>query len=167
MTFSLHAAAVPAFLQGLNSLSGLADKAIATGRTDADLLDARLAADMKPLSAQFQMASFGPVAAVARLTGTAVPSMPDDETTLAQIKDRIARAIAFVEGVDPSAFEGAETRRVELRFPGVELNFEGAGFLTSFALPNFYFHLTTAYAILRKEGVELGKRDFLGQLDLI
>ena len=167
MTFSLHAAAAPAFLQGLNSLSGLAEKAIATGRSDADLLGARLADDMKPLSAQFQMASFGPVATMARLTGTAVPSMPDDETTLAQIKDRIARAIAYVEGVDPSAFEGAETRRVELRFPGVELNFQGAGFLTSFALPNFYFHLTTAYAILRKEGVELGKRDFLGKLDLI
>ena len=67
----------------------------------------------------------------------------------------------------PAAFEGAETRRVELRFPGVELNFEGQGYLTSFALPNFYFHLSMAYAILRHLGVPLGKRDYLGQLDMV
>ena len=122
---------------------------------------------MKPLPDQIRMATFSARGCIARLAGVEVPSMEDDETTLAQLKDRIARSIAFIESVDAAAFEGAATRRVELRFPGSRSIFEGAGYLTSFALPNFYFHVTTAYAILRHAGVALGKRDFLGQLELI
>ncbi|MEG0820013.1 MAG: DUF1993 domain-containing protein, partial [Brevundimonas sp.] len=88
------------------------------------------------------------------------------ETTLAQLRARIMRTIAYVESVDPAQFAGAETRAVQLKFPGMELNFEGAGYLTSFALPNFYFHVTTVYALLRHAGVALGKRDYMGQLAL-
>lgn len=167
MSLTIHTLAAPMFVRSLNALSGVLDRAIESGLDEAALMDARLAPDMKPLPDQIRMATFSARGCIARLAGVEVPSMEDDETTLAQLKDRIARSIAFIESVDAAAFEGAATRRVELRFPGVELNFEGAGYLTSFALPNFYFHVTTAYAILRHAGVALGKRDFLGQLELI
>ena len=167
MSFTLHDAASPIFLRSLHVLSHLIDKAAASGLDEAELLEARLAPDMKPFADQIRFAAFGARASVARLAGQAWPKTDDRETTLAELKETVALSIAYIEGVAPEAFEGAETRRVELRFPGVELNFEGAGYLTSFAIPNFYFHVTTAYAILRHLGVELGKRDFLNQLELI
>ena len=98
---------------------------------------------------------------------TLAPDFERDVKQAAELKETVALSIAFIEAAGAAAFNGAETRRVELRFPGVELNFEGQGYLTSFALPNFYFHLSMAYAILRHLGVPLGKRDFLGQLELI
>ncbi|GAA0655246.1 DUF1993 domain-containing protein [Brevundimonas lenta] len=167
MTFSLKTVSAPVFLRGLNALNGLVDKAIASGQDEAELMDARLAPDMKPFPDQIRMAAFSARSCIARLTDQPWPKTDDSEASLAELKATIALSIAFIEGVDATAFEGAETRRVELRFPGVALDFEGAGYLTSFAIPNFYFHLTTAYAILRNRGVELGKRDFLGQLELI
>ncbi|WP_395945362.1 DUF1993 family protein [Brevundimonas sp.] len=166
MAFSLYDAATPVFVRGLNALDGFLDKAAASGLDEGGLMEARLAPDMKPLPDQVRMATFSARAVVARLTGTEVPFMADDETTLVQLKDRIVRSLAFIESVEPAAFAGAETRPVTIKLPGRELNFEGAGYLTSFAIPNFYFHVTTAYAILRKEGVVLGKQDFLGQLAL-
>jgi hypothetical protein len=93
--------------------------------------------------------------------------MADAEASFAELKDRIARTVAFIEGVDPAAFAGAETRPVTVKTPNLELKFDGAGYLTSFALPNFHFHVTTAYGILRKEGVPLGKLDYLGRLALL
>jgi hypothetical protein len=93
--------------------------------------------------------------------------MADKETNFAELKERIARTIAFIESVDPAAFVGAETRPVTLKTPSREMNFDGLGYLTSFVLPNFHFHVTTAYAILRKAGVPLGKMDYLGRLSLI
>ncbi|MBA4808561.1 DUF1993 family protein [Brevundimonas sp.] len=167
MTFALYDAAAPVFVRGLNVLDGLIDKAVASGLDEAGLMEARLAPDMKPFPDQIRMATFSARAAVARLTGTDIPFMEDDETSLAQLKDRIARSRAFVQSIEPAAFAGAETRPVTMKFPGHVLEFEGAGYLTSFAIPNFYFHVTTAYAILRKEGVALGKQDFLGQLALV
>lgn len=167
MSFTLHDAASPVFLRGLHVLSHLIDKATASGLDEAAILDARLAPDMRPFPDQIRMAAFGARACVARLTGQDWPKTDDSEASLEELKATVALSIAYIEGVGADAFEGAETRRVELRFPGVELNFEGAGYLTSFAIPNFYFHVTIAYAILRHLGVELGKRDFLGQLELI
>ena len=155
------------FLRGLNVLSGLIDKAVEAGLDEAVLMEARLAPDMRPFPDQIRMAAFSARSCVARLTGQEWPKTDDAEASLAELKETVALSIAFVEGVEAAAFAGGETRRIELRFPGVELNFEGTGYLTSFALPNFYFHLSMAYAILRQAGVPLGKRDFLGQIELI
>jgi hypothetical protein len=167
MTFALRDAASPVFLRGLNVLLHLLDRAEASGLDAAALMQARLAPDMRPFPDQIRMAAFSARSCVARLTGQAWPRTEDAEASLAELRATVELSIAFIEGVDPAAFEGAEARRVELRFPGVELDFEGAGYLTSFAIPNFYFHVSMAYAILRHLGVELGKRDYLGRLALI
>ncbi|WP_439470871.1 DUF1993 domain-containing protein [Brevundimonas sp.] len=167
MPLSLQDIASPVFLRGLNSLSHLLDKAIEAGLDEAELMEARLAPDMLPFPAQVRMAAFSGRSCIARLTGQPWPKTDDNEATLTELKATVALSIAFIEGVDAAAFEGGETRRIELRFPGVELDFEGVGYLTSFAIPNFYFHVTTAYAILRNRGVALGKRDYLGQLALL
>lgn len=167
MSFTLYDAASPVFLRGLRALSGLVDKAVESGLDEATIMDARLAPDMKPFPDQIRMASFSARSCVARLTGQAWPKTDDSEATLAELKATIDLSIAFIEATDTAAFEGGDTRRIELRFPGVELDFEGAGYLTSFAIPNFYFHVSMAYAILRNAGVALGKRDYLGKLELI
>ncbi|MBP8063370.1 MAG: DUF1993 domain-containing protein [Brevundimonas sp.] len=167
MSLALDHVSTSMFLRGLTALSGLIDKAGESGLDEAVIMEARLAPDMKPFPDQIRMASFSARSCIARLTGQAWPKTDDSEATLAELKATVALSIAFIEATDPSAFEGGETRRVELRFPGVELDFEGQGYLTSFALPNFYFHLSMAYAILRHLGVPLGKRDFLGQLELV
>lgn len=167
MSFTLHDTASPVFLRGLRVLSHLIDKAAASGLDETAILEARLAPDMLPFADQIRMAAFGGRACVARLTDQAWPKTDDSEASLEELKATVSLSITYIEGVSAGAFDGAETRRVELRFPGVELNFEGAGYLTSFAIPNFYFHVSMAYAILRHLGVELGKRDFLGQLELI
>lgn len=167
MSLAVDTLSTSMFLRGLNVLSGLIDRAVEAGLDEAVLMEAQLAPDMRPFPDQVRMASFSARSCIARLTGQAWPKTDDTEASLAELKATVALSIAFIEGVEAAAFAGGETRRIELRFPGVELNFEGQGYLTSFALPNFYFHLSMAYAILRHLGVPLGKRDFLGQLDLI
>lgn len=167
MSLPLDHVATSMFLRGLKVLDGLLDRAVESGLDEAALMEARLAPDMRPFPDQIRMASFSARSCVARLTDQPWPKTDDAEASLAELKETVALSIAFIEAAEASAFDGAETRRVELRFPGVELNFEGAGYLTSFALPNFYFHLSMAYAILRHLGVPLGKRDFLGQLDMV
>lgn len=166
MTFSLYDASAPMFVRGLNVLVGLIDKAAASGLDEEGLMQGRLAPDMLPFVSQVRIATDLAKGAVARLADVEPMVLADDETTLAQLRARIMRTIAYVESVDPAQFAGAETRAVQLKFPGMELNFEGAGYLTSFALPNFYFHVTTVYALLRHAGVALGKRDYMGQLAL-
>jgi hypothetical protein len=167
MSFSIYDAASPIFVRGLTNLSAFLDKAVSEGFDETVLMPAQLYADMRPLSAQIQLASDSAKGAVARLAGVDSPSMADAEASFAELKDRIARTVAFIEGVDPAAFAGAETRPVTVKTPNLELKFDGAGYLTSFALPNFHFHVTTAYGILRKEGVPLGKLDYLGRLALL
>ena len=167
MSLTLDTLSTSMFLRGLNVLSGLIDRAVEAGLDEAVVMEARLAPDMRPFPDQVRMASFSARSCVARLTDQPWPKTDDAEASLADLKATVALSIAFIEGVEAAAFAGGETRRIELRFPGVELNFEGQGYLTSFALPNFYFHLSMAYAILRQAGVPLGKRDFLGQLELI
>ena len=167
MSLAVDTLSTSMLLRGLNVLSGLIDRAVEAGLDEAVLMEARLAPDMRPFPDQVRMASFSARSCIARLTDQPWPKTDDAEAGLAELKATVALSIAFIEATDPAAFEGGETRRVELRFPGVALDFEGLGYLTSFALPNFYFHLSMAYAILRHAGVPLGKRDYLGQLELI
>jgi hypothetical protein len=126
------------------------------------LLKARLYPDMFPLIRQVQIATDFAKGCCARLAGAEVPAWDDVETSFAELIARIDRAIAYVEGLDPAAFDGAEDRTVALTRRGETTEHNALDYLTAQALPNFYFHLATAYAILRENGVVLGKRDFLG-----
>lgn len=165
MSFSIYDASAPAFAASMTDIQAWLDKAIAEGKTEAMLMESKLAPDMRPFPAQIQMASDSAKNAVARLAGVDAPSMPDTEASFAELKDRCARTVTFIESVQRSAFDGAEDRTVELKFPnGMGYRFDGRQYLTGFALPNFYFHVTTAYAILRVQGVALGKPDFLQHL---
>ena len=162
MNFTIHQASAPVFVATLRNMSAWLDKA---ADREAELLSARLAPDMHPLPAQYQMASDSAKNAMARLSGTEAPVMPDTEATFAELKARCAATIAYVEGVDTALLADAADRRVEMRFRnGMGYEFAGADYLTKFALPNFMFHATTAYAILRANGVPLGKPDFLAHL---
>ncbi|GGE11490.1 hypothetical protein GCM10011529_17250 [Polymorphobacter glacialis] len=164
MTFSIHAASAPVFINALTNMRAWLDKA-AAAKPEGVLTEARLAPDMLPLTAQFQMASDSAKNAMARLAGIEAPAMPDTETSFAELRDRCDRTIAFVRSVDAAALTGAAEREVVLKFPnGTGYRFDGAAYLTEFALPNFFFHAVTAYAILRAAGVDLGKPDFLQHL---
>jgi len=164
MSLTLYDASVPVFTSMLGNMRAWLDKAAAE-MPEAALLEARLAPDMRPLPAQYQMASDTANNALARLRGVEAPSMPDTEASFAELKDRCDKTIAFLGEADAASLAGADTRTVELRFPnGMGYRFTGAQYLTGFALPNFYFHATTAYAILRAAGVPLGKPDFLQHL---
>lgn len=161
MSFGLYDASAPIFLRALTTLSALMDKALAQGFDESALLHARLAPDMRPFPNQIQLASDSAKGAVARLTGTENPSMADTEASFAELKARIEATMAFIRSVDRSAYEGGEDRDVVLKFPGGEQHFKGGAYLAEFALPNFFFHVTMAYALLRAAGVEIGKRDYL------
>jgi hypothetical protein len=162
----MYQASVPAFLQMLNSLSAILDKAeayAAERKIDpAVLLGWRLAPDMFALARQVQIATDHAKGGCARLAGIEVPKYPDDETTFADLRARIARTIDFVQGFEPSDIDGSEDRNITLTAGTRALRFKGQQYLVSFALPNLYFHATAAYAILRLCGVPIGKRDFLG-----
>ncbi|HEY1604182.1 MAG TPA: DUF1993 domain-containing protein [Allosphingosinicella sp.] len=164
MSFTLYDASAPIFVKSLRNMATWLDKAAAE-KPEAELIDARLAPDMRPLPAQFQMASDSAKNAIGRLAGIEAPAMADDEASFAELKDRCDRTIAFIESVDRALLDGAEDRQIELRFPnGMGYRFVGSFYLTGFALPNFFFHATTAYAILRNAGIPLGKPDFLQHL---
>jgi hypothetical protein len=165
MPFTLYEASVPPLVAELTNMRAWLDKAIAEGKDEATLMEARLAPDMRPLPAQFQMASDSAKNGIARLAGIEAPAMPDTESSFAELKARCDATIAFIQGVDPGKFDGAADREVVIKFPnGQGYRFVGRHYLTGFALPNFYFHATTAYAILRAQGVNLGKPDFLAHL---
>ena len=117
---------------------------------------------MRPLTFQIQTASDTAKGCAARLAGIEAPAMADTETTFPELQQRIAKTIAFLDSVKPAQLAGAEDREIVLKFPNGEMKFSGKDYVTGFALPNFYFHVTTAYAILRHNGIEIGKRDFLG-----
>ena len=164
MSFGIWNASVPMFVSSLSDMSGWLDKAVQE-RDETVLMEARLAPDMKPLPAQYQMASDSAKNALARLTGTEAPSMPDTEASFADLKARCDRTIDYLKSFDARALEGSEDREVVIKFPnGMGYRFRGADYLTGFALPNFLFHATTAYAVLRNAGVALGKPDFLQHL---
>jgi hypothetical protein len=162
---NMYDASVPVFVHFLKSLSAILRKAeahCAARKIDpAVMLGLRLSPDMFPLTRQVQIASDAAKGAGARLSGNAVPGYPDEEKTFEELQQRIAKTIAFLEGLDARQFEGSETRQISLKAGGRELSFPGGAYLETWAKPNFFFHVTTAYAILRHAGVELGKSDFL------
>jgi len=166
MSLSMYQASVPAFVRGLNVLAALlqkgADHAAAAGMDPAELIIARLAPDMYPLSGQIQRASDASKFAVQRLSRVEAPKFPDEETTFEQLQQRIAATLAYLQDVPADRLDGAEGRKVSLAFGDFKQEFRGDDYLLTFALPNFYFHVTTAYAILRHAGVKVGKLDFLG-----
>jgi hypothetical protein len=162
---SMHALSAPVFARMLRNLSAMLAKAEtqakAKGYEPGVLLGARLAPDMFPLTRQVQIATDHAKGAMARLAGHAPEAIEDTETTFAHLQARIAKVIALVEGYAEARLEGSDKREVTIKIPGSELKFDGLTYLSGFALPNFYFHMTCAYAILRHNGIELGKRDFL------
>ena len=164
MSFGMWDSSVPVFVNSLTNMRAWLEKA-AQEKGEAALLEARLAPDMRPLPAQYQMASDTAKNALARLSGTDAPSMPDTETTFAELRERCDRTIEYVSGFSQQQLADSAEREVMVRFPnGMGYRFRGADYLTGFALPNFMFHVTTAYAILRHSGVSLGKPDFLQHL---
>ena len=156
---------VPVFVHYLKSLSAILSKGeayCAARKIDpVVVLNTRLFPDMLPLVRQVQLASDASKGAGARLTGAAVPSFPDEERTLEETQARIARTIAFLESLNPEQFSGAAERTVSFKAGGQERTYTGTDYLELWAKPNFFFHVTTAYAILRHCGVELGKVDYL------
>ena len=166
MSISIHQASVPVFVQVLKGLKGVLTKAQAQveakGWDPEALLKARLYPDMFPLIRQAQIATDFAKGCCARLAGEEVPAWDDTETSFAELIARVDRAIAYVEGLDPIAFAGAEDRDITLVRRGETSMVKGLAYLQTQAQPNFFFHLTTAYAVLRHNGVEVGKRDYLG-----
>ena len=166
MTISMYDASVPMLVNILANMRNWLDKADAAA-AENKLIGARLTDDMRPLTAQYQMASDSAKNGVARLAGIEPPSMPDTEETFVDLKARCDATIAFVQSVTVGQLEGSETREVLLKFPsGNGYRFDGLGYLTKFMLPNFFFHATTAYAILRARGIAIGKPDFLAHMGM-
>jgi len=168
MATSLYDFTVPAFTLALTNLGKQVDKAIAYAeqkKVDSTVFGgARLIIDMLPLSAQVQIATDNAKGGVARLAGVEAPKYEDNEKTLTELKARIAKTLEYVGTFKPEQFVGAETREIVLKFPQMTLKFNGQDYVTKFLLPNFYFHASMAYAVMRKNGVELGKGDFLGNI---
>ena len=161
----MHATSAPVFVRMLRNVSAILVKAEqqakAKGYDPTVLLNARLAPDMFPLTRQIQIATDHAKGCVARLAGHTPEAMEDTETTFAEVQARIAKVIALVEGYKAEQLDGSETREISIKIPTSELKFTGLDYVTQWAMPNFYFHVVTAYDILRANGIELGKKDFL------
>jgi hypothetical protein len=167
MTISMYKASVPIFVQFLTSLSAVLDKAAAYAESKkidpSALLNSRLAPDMFPLVRQVRAATDHAISAGARLAGADMPSFANTEATIPELKDRIAKTIDFLKGLKPAQIDGSEGKEIKITFPSGQVReFTGQSLLLNGSLPNFYFHCTTAYDILRQCGIELGKRDFMG-----
>ncbi len=168
MSLSMYQASVPVFAQVLDALPKVLDKAEAYAAAKkfdpAVLLAARLAPDMFPMSRQVQIACDFAKGATARLAGVDAPGWTDHEKTLAELRERIKKTADYVRSFKPAQIDGSEERDVSVKVAGKPITFKGQPYLLQFVMPNFFFHTTTAYAILRHNGVELGKRDFIGQV---
>jgi len=166
VAISVYDQVVPVFSHMLGNL----DKVFAKAEADAEarkidpqvFINARLAPDMLPLTRQVQIMSDQAKGGASRLAGQEPPKWPDDEKSFADLHARIAKTIDHLKSFKPEQFEGAETRSIELKLPNRTFTFTGQSYLLNFVVPNFYFHYTTAYAILRHNGVPIGKTDFLG-----
>lgn len=162
----MYEASIPVFIRILGNLSAILDKAAAHAEAkkidQAIFINSRLAPDMFPLSRQVQIATDMVKGCAARLAGLEVPSYEDNEITFADLQARIAKTVAFLQSVSAEQINGSEGRTVTLKVRGKEVSFLGQFYLLNFVLPNFYFHVTATYAILRHNGVDLGKMDFLG-----
>jgi hypothetical protein len=166
MPISMHQASAVRFVHMLNNLSVMLDKAAAHAEAkkyeQSTLTGFRLFPDMFPLTRQVQIACDSAKGAVARLAGVEIPKHEDTEQTFAELKQRIAKTLDFIQSVKPAQVDGSEAKDVVMKLRGQDATFKGAQYLLNHAYPNFYFHVTTAYNILRHNGVEIGKRDFLG-----
>ena len=166
MTISMYQASAPRFVNALQNLSAILDKAQA--HADAKKLDVliltsyRLYPDMLPMTRQVQIACDAAKGAMARLAGVEIPKHEDTETSFVELKARIAKTIDFVRTFKPAQIDGTEDKEIVLKIQGNDVKLTGMQYLLGFALPNLYFHITTAYNILRHNGVEIGKRDYLG-----
>ena len=161
MPLSMYQASIPLFVRGFNNLSAVLQKGEAHPDAAA-LVEARLAPDMFTLAGQVQRASDTAKGCAARLAGIDNPSFADTETTFAQLQERIARTVAFLQGVKREQIDGSEDKPIVLKAGSTTLDFTGTSYLLGFVVPNFYFHVTTAYDILRHKGVGVGKLDYLG-----
>jgi hypothetical protein len=166
MSLSIYQASVPAFERTLVNLKAILEKAAAHASErkieESALITARLFPDMLPLSKQIQIAADFARGTAARLAGVEMPKVEDTETTFAELITRIDQTLDYVKSLPAAKFEGSETREISRPIGGKPMTFTGADYLVKFALPNFYFHATTAYAILRHNGIALGKLDYLG-----
>jgi len=166
MSLSMYQASVPVFLRMLSNLTIVLDKtmthAAARKIEPAALLGARLFPDMFPLARQVQLAADFAKNSSARLAGIDPPKFSDTETSFEELKERIAKTTEFLNTLKPGRIDGTEEKEITFPVAGQPTTFKGQQYLFNSALPNFFFHLTTAYAILRHNGVEIGKRDFLG-----
>ncbi len=168
MTLSMYQASVPVLLRGLDNLSTIlkigAEDAAARKIDEAVFLNSRLAPDMFPLTRQVQIACDGSVRCAARIAGIDIPSFPDGETTFAELQTRIEKAQAFLKTVKPEQLDGSEAREFPVPMREGSITFTGQTFLFGWSLPNFFFHITATYLILRHNGVALGKANYLGGL---
>src|SRR4030081_3088797 len=166
MKISMYQASVPRFANTLRNLSAILDNAQAHAAAKkiepVVFTQSRLAPDMFPLSRQVQIACDSAKGAAARLAGLEIPKHEDTEQTFAELKARIEKTLDFVESLKPAQIDGSEDREVVLKLRGQDVKFNGLQYLLGFVYPNFYFHVTTAYNILRHSGVEIGKRDYIG-----
>ena len=171
MTVSMYKASAPIFVQFLTSLSAVLDKAAAHAEAkkidSAVLLNTRLSPDMYPLLRQVREATNHAASACGRLAGADLPTFTNTEASISELKERIAKSIDFLKGLKAAQIDGTEDKEITFKFPsGAERKFTGQALLLNFCLPNFYFHCTAAYAILRHLGVDVGKRDFLGNIPI-
>jgi hypothetical protein len=166
MKISMYQASAPRFANTLKNLSAILDKAQAHCEAKkiepAALAGMRLIADMLPLARQVQIACDTAKGAVARLAGAEIPKHEDTEQTFAELKQRIAKTVDFILSVKPDRIDGSDDKQVQLKPGGRDVTFTGMQYLLGHAYPNFYFHVTTAYDILRANGVDVGKRDYIG-----
>lgn len=168
MSLSYFQLSVPVFLRGFDNLLKWLDKAAAHADANGvpidELLQARLAPDMYPLTRQIQIASDAAKLCTARLAGVEAPSFPDTETTLEEVRERITKTQAFIRSLTPEQYEANAGNTITVKMTSQSVTFSQQDYLLNFAQPNFYFHLTTTYDILRHKGVSLGKMDYLGGL---
>ena len=168
MALSLFDVSIPVLVRGLNNLSAIIDKAAAHATAkkfdSVVLAQSRLFPDMLPLVRQVQIACDTAKGAAGRLAAVEVPKHEDTEATFADLKARIAKTLDFVKSITAAQLKDSESRSIELKFPNATLKFTGVAYVTDFVLPNFYFHISIAYALLRKGGVEVGKGDYLGAI---
>jgi hypothetical protein len=168
MAISLYDIAIPTLVRGLTNMSALLDKGAAYATLkkfdSINLAQSRLFPDMHPLARQVQIACDTAKGAAGRLAGVEVPKHEDTETTLPELKARIAKTIDFLKTITPAQTAGDEQRAIEIKFPNGAWKFTALGYVTDFVLPNFYFHESMVYALLRKGGVEVGKGDYLGAI---
>jgi hypothetical protein len=168
MSISIYQASIPPLVHMLKNLDAILAKATAHAEAKkidpSVLVNSRLYPDMFPLARQVQIATDMAKGCGARLAGQEPPKYEDTETTLPELSARICKTIAYLESIEAKAIDGSETRAITLKVRGSPVTFQGMPYLLNFVLPNFYFHVSTAYAILRHNGVELGKQDYLGKI---